>query len=325
MHAKAPRSKVSPMKATTAPLVMKMLPSAYYSLPDGWRGTPGVYRGPGGQVIQLMLILITPEMAGVLLNGKDGKKQSKNFRNVRQSMLRQYAEVMGLGLWELNGDTIVIDPAGYVRNGQHRLLACIESGVPLFTVVVLGIDPKTETTHDNGGRRTLAQYLAKAGEAKSGTLASALVWLWRFENDKAYTRPTVPISVSMNLFRKRNGLRDSVAATSEAGKVMLPGLAAALHYLIATQFSREKANRFFDLVGSGAELAKGDPILAFRAYMLRRDKPSPERRAAIAIKTWNKWSAGESVVSSRAIDWNNIGPDAQPFPTLAAPAEKEGA
>jgi hypothetical protein len=53
----------------------------------------------------------------------------------------RYAEEMRLGVWALNGKSLIFDSNGRLLNGQHRLTACAQSGVPLVTLVVRGVNP----------------------------------------------------------------------------------------------------------------------------------------------------------------------------------------
>lgn len=46
---------------------------------------------------------------------------------------------MKTGRWVLNGETICFDSNGVLRDGHHRLLAIIESGVTIEVLVVRGV------------------------------------------------------------------------------------------------------------------------------------------------------------------------------------------
>lgn len=76
---------------------------------------------------------ITPEDAQGLL-GNEGAKN----RPVRVHAVHRYARRMVGGLWRLTGEPIILNPAGKLLDGQHRLLACIDSGKPFETVVLYG-------------------------------------------------------------------------------------------------------------------------------------------------------------------------------------------
>ena len=75
--------------------------------------------------------------------GPDGAKKFLDRmiynRNVSPSRVTAYAVDMRSGSWDLNGQAIVLDENGLLLDGQHRLLAIIESGVTLPMLVVRGM------------------------------------------------------------------------------------------------------------------------------------------------------------------------------------------
>lgn len=68
------------------------------------------------------VMTVTPAMATEWIT----KNRSKN-RKVSEATVLKYAEDMRSGRWVLNGETIIMDKAGNIIQGQHRLLACIEA------------------------------------------------------------------------------------------------------------------------------------------------------------------------------------------------------
>lgn len=102
---------------------------------------------------------ITPEIAKEYL--------SHNSRNPRKtisrSVVRKYADDMANDLWTLNGDTIVFDADGFLKNGQHRLFAIIQSGKTVKMLVVRGVDPSVNNW-DGQFRRTIAQNVNAGGD-----------------------------------------------------------------------------------------------------------------------------------------------------------------
>jgi hypothetical protein len=63
-------------------------------------------------------------------------------RPIKAKKVFQYMDEMVDGKWRLNGKTITFDRNGRLLNGQHRLTAVLQSGVPLTTLVVRGLDPE---------------------------------------------------------------------------------------------------------------------------------------------------------------------------------------
>ena len=102
---------------------------------------------------------ITPEIARDYL--------SKNSRNPRKTMdrsvIRKYADDIEAGLWQLNGEAIIFDEDGFLKNGQHRLCAVILANKPIRTLVVRGVGREI-TTWDGQYRRTITQNVNAGGE-----------------------------------------------------------------------------------------------------------------------------------------------------------------
>lgn len=92
--------------------------------------------------------MLTPDEAKELLD----KTKFKN-RNVRESSKSRYAKMMHDGDWMDFTSMIVIDSAGNVIDGQHRLLSQIESGETVGYVIERGVPTRAYQVIDSGIRR----------------------------------------------------------------------------------------------------------------------------------------------------------------------------
>lgn len=86
--------------------------------------------------------IIQPEQAVLYL------QHNAKHRPIKQKKVEEYVEVMKADQWKLNGKVIVFDRNGRLLGGQHRLSACAQSGVPLTTLVVRGVDPSVQETNE---------------------------------------------------------------------------------------------------------------------------------------------------------------------------------
>lgn len=119
--------------------------------------------------------VITPEKAGEML-----KHNTKNYRIINRRLVLEYAKAMREGAWEENGEPIVFDEDGVLKNGQHRLLAVIASGVSVRMLVVRGVD-RNILVYDEGRKRTPTDHARAAGIAVNNralTLARYMVGNW---------------------------------------------------------------------------------------------------------------------------------------------------
>ena len=88
--------------------------------------------------------IITPENAQAYLTN------NAFHRKIKKKKVEEYVKDMKDGKWRLNGKVIVFDKNGRLLGGQHRLAAVVESGVPLTSLVVRGVEPDVlETNPEN--------------------------------------------------------------------------------------------------------------------------------------------------------------------------------
>lgn len=98
--------------------------------------------------IKSNFITITPENAAQFL------LKNKSNRRISRHTVNCYAKDMKAGRWRRNGEAIVFDSDGYLRNGQHRLSAIVESGVSVTILVIWGVPPEECDIYDRGRIRS---------------------------------------------------------------------------------------------------------------------------------------------------------------------------
>ena len=94
------------------------------------------------------VVRMTPDMA------RDILKNNTNNRNVKRDRVSLYATEMEKGRWQLNGESIVIDENGNLKDGQHRLMAVVKSQCTVPMVVVTGVDADC-SIYDRGSSRSV--------------------------------------------------------------------------------------------------------------------------------------------------------------------------
>lgn len=126
--------------------------------------------------------LITPESAAKMLEHNRNNPRIK----IDHRIINSYAEDIKRGNYFLNGETIVFDANGDLKDGQHRLMAIVKAGIPVYMMVCRGIDP-TITTFNYGKARRVNQELKVSQQAE--TLANVIVsFAYRFSNPKGTVR-----------------------------------------------------------------------------------------------------------------------------------------
>ena len=120
---------------------------------------------------------ITPQEAEKLL-----RRNSVN-RSLNKMTVDRYASDMVSGEWKLNGEAIITNGNGELKDGQHRLTACVKAAVPFDTLFVTGVPNDAMGTIDSGQSRSLADVLTLQGYSHQDavSVASALKWLVRYD------------------------------------------------------------------------------------------------------------------------------------------------
>jgi hypothetical protein len=240
---------------------------------------------------------ITPETAAVMLQlNKDNRPV--NTRHVK-SLAREIKE----GRWQVNGDTIAFATDRLV-DGQHRLMAIIESGTPVETFVVRGVSSESFLTKDAGKRRRTSDAMAIAGIVYSNDVAAATLKVWLYVKygkiGSVYAQPST--SELMEFYEQNTGILKSVQFVGRKSRIMTPSLCAALHYLFSGKH-QEMADRFTEDMMTGADLGKENPIFLLRQRLLEnitsKSKLPQSYIAALAIKAWNFVRDGKSTKQLR--------------------------
>lgn len=98
-------------------------------------------------------VLWTPTKA------KEALKKMAPNRRVRSSLVARFASDMKAGRWRLTHQGIAFNGKGKLIDGQHRLVAVIESGMSVEMQVSYGCKPDSLRWIDLGGTRAVADQL----------------------------------------------------------------------------------------------------------------------------------------------------------------------
>lgn len=103
--------------------------------------------------ISTVIETISPKVAESFL--------SCNFdnRRVRQAHVRALAREMANGKWEMTHQGIAFSDAGRLLDGQHRLMAVMESGVTVQMLVTRGVPDESFKAIDQHARRSISDAL----------------------------------------------------------------------------------------------------------------------------------------------------------------------
>lgn len=256
---------------------------------------------------------ITPAKAEKYLLGNQ-----KN-RPVKSGTLEKYIKQLNEDQWKVNGETICFSDTGKLMNGQHRLLACVETGKSFRTLVVRGLDESVQTTYDTGSVRTAADVLAMNEVSHAKIIAPAVPrYMAIVAVEEGEVTPTkvrwakgtmTNEEILESVLEDPKGWNTAAESVSdgEAGAILKPrSLFCAIYYRLAYE-NKTRTKEFFEHLVDGTGIEKDSPIYKLRQCLIRwantdlkRDKkPTLGTKAAVTIKAYNAWMEGEEVKKLR--------------------------
>lgn len=217
------------------------------------------------------------------------------------------ASVMERGEWIPTHQGIAFDENLVLIDGQHRLAAIVESGIPTEMAVFWGVPAKAFEVIDTHRRRSASDVLAIDGHVSTSQLSGAasmleLYNLWIAGRTRATRIKKLSNSQVKSIVDAHAGLPSAVRMAGPALKALkiAPSAAIVAAYLLIKR-NEEDAAEFFALLRSGAEMSEHHPILRLRERFItakariRSDMETIEQLALI-IKAWNFWREGRDVM-----------------------------
>jgi hypothetical protein len=241
-------------------------------------------------------VKVTPEMAGGLL-----ALNTKN-RTIIKAHLRMLEECLQRGDWVFNGEPIIVASSGRILDGQHRLLACVNTGVSIDTNIVYGVDESVFATIDQGKSRTVGNVLDIAGEENYNAVAAALKVFWVFaKTGQVYDggRPACEFTstIAQHVLLMNEPIRDSVKAGLRCEHYKSKSLLSALHYIF-TFSNHHVADELVEVMEHGGG-EKDRPFHVLREHViycrLNRVPLGNRSLAAKTIRAFNAEVTGEWV------------------------------
>lgn len=214
---------------------------------------------------------VTPEMAQRLM------KINTSNRPISYSRVNYYADLMRRGLWaDYSNDAVCLDEAERLLNGQHRLLAIIQSEMTVPLYITYNAPAESQNFMDTGKARNLSDVLTINGRnygvwrAGCYSLFTHLAFSQRGKKKVGYE------AVVMFDF-----MDQAITEAIELGKQrfavggIIGGAALTIHLE-----NPVKMKEFYSLVVSGENLTRQHPAYRFREWYMR--KPVGTRMIDIA-------------------------------------------
>jgi hypothetical protein len=251
---------------------------------------------PSVETPKTAIELVTPELAEALL------ATNTSNRKVSQTNVEKMKRDMRNGDWQIGTDAIGVSSDGHLLNGQHRLTAVIESGIPVMMPVMRGLENRSVVVLDTGKSRTLADLLKMSGETRVHLLASVIRAVLMLESDGFYgskMTATPSNSEGIEFLREHPELRNYVMLVDSfahrAGCAPTP--MACLLWLANKADAFDEGVRFIEKLASRVNEPEGSAIHAVCSRLdtarTHQSKLPTRNLIYLLINGFNKWSLGQ--------------------------------
>lgn len=244
------------------------------------------------------VVMVDPETA------TDWLGHNTRNRTPRKAAVAAYAADMRNGDWRWTGDPIRRAADGTILDGQHRLMAVVESGVTLPFLVLTGLPVEAQENIDAGVPRKFQDVLALRGEASATHLAAIVRKVHDWESgSRVFGGPGRATHAQLSrTLEAHPELREIQKASNNVAAVWrdMPASLIGLAWWVFGGIDQEDADYFFARLADGQHLASGDPIYELRKQLAAmRNNVKGERNQrymmALTIKAWNAYRRGEKI------------------------------
>jgi len=242
---------------------------------------------------------ITPAVARELLTEFNSENRARKPRS-----LQRYMGDMKDQNWFVTGDTLKFSDRALLRDGQHRLMACVASNTPFVTHVIFGVDDRCFAYLDRGKNRSGDDSLFIAGKTNTRRLSAAARWWKMMELDRVKARDTYEPAEILAVCDAHPQLDKYVAYGQQTERQYgePPGPMAAIMYGWSRANPKLAAEAISALC-NGTISKKFEPFRKVLKEIATIKANSQGRvhdvvRAAMWIKAWNLVAEGKSGTAS---------------------------
>ncbi len=258
-------------------------------------------QSPDREPFRMCVETFTPERAAYLLENKHPKNRNVKRSNV-EFLKRVARSARGL---VIANDCICFDWFGNLINGQHRMIMCVETGIPMTQPVIYGLDPETFLAMDRGSPRMISTDFQMDNFPYASSLAATIGIIFRFDNNKMQSNVMKLLPEQAQEFVYNNpDVCDMVRSansslTRRKSWIASPSVASSA-WFIFNRIDAQMASEFIERWSDGAGLEPGHPVLALRSHLLNRKSQigvtiAVHHQLAIAIKAWNAFRGDRKV------------------------------
>ena len=212
--------------------------------------------------MEFKVMTVTPELAKEWLT-----KNIENNRNKSRSKIDAYAKDMRAGRWQLNGEAIRFNQSGKLVDGQNRLSAVIQAGVPVEMCVIIGVSDEVNI-YDCGWLRRPEHVLQMKGVYANHRHFAAARVLFGLISERVSVGEVTQF-VEENIEALSDAMALSAKRYNNDRILQRANITAAAWVFIVNGYDRGAIDRFFDIATSGFYTDnKETAAIAFRNYVI---------------------------------------------------------
>ena len=234
---------------------------------------------------------ITPDLASRLLEKNDCN------RKLNRRVVRNYANDIQTGKWQVNGESIKIANDGTLLDGQHRLTAVVTTGIPIMSAIADNLDKEVFKSIDRGYKRSLGQVLGLTGvtcaAGKNTIICKYFKYKYHFQTGFSYKSVDTSTFDVIDFYDRNSLLVDEANKVSERlyDKIGCPrGISGGI-YLLLSDYG--DVSKFFEILEEPNNIPFTHPCITLRNTILKSRKPDFYVLSSWFIQAWNLYCKGK--------------------------------
>lgn len=208
--------------------------------------------------------LVTPQIAKQYLGS------NRSNRKLRTAVVRKYADDMKSGKWTQCPMPVAFYVDGDVADGQHRLSAVIESGIPQQFIVMRGLTREAGLNIDTNLTRSIVDAVKISGV--DSNVSHAMIATARAVEEGIRATGVLSNSQKLALVEKHREAVEWVIAYGPKGSIVGNSLVrGALARAWYHENNTDRLARYAEVIGSGfSDGASESAAIAMRNHLMQR-------------------------------------------------------
>lgn len=244
------------------------------------------------------VVMITPEKARVIL---DAQPRQRPINNLNVGKIK--AAILG-GKFLRTHQGIAFDTDGALSDGQHRLEACFQAGLPIEVLASFNEPRDMFTAYDVGALRGMGTHLYLAGltnETNIGnSVAAATRFVWLYDQginptNRAIARNEWGFDAASATLAAHPIIPAMVHRVKSNRRVAFPLSPTASMFALMAEGHPQKAEVFIHQCLTGENIGAGDPAHTIRESLLIGKRHDDVEKIYKIARGWNAFYEGRKI------------------------------